>query len=295
MKHRSCFWFIGGDARQAAAAHLLAEDGNQVYAFGLGDSKLPEGVVPANSLAQLHTADYIVFPLPMVSSPGIVRTPFSQKPVALADVLDQIRPEQHLFGGRVDPQTAELFQSHGLEIWDYLSREELAVANAVPTAEGAVQLAMEQLPVTIHGTQVLVLGFGRVGKLTAQRFAALGAHVTVAARRYAQLAWAEAMGLGIRELAAPAPLSDFDLIINTIPAPVLGREVLHKLRSDCLILDLASKPGGVDFEAAKALNLNAIHALALPGKVAPVTAGAAIRDAICHIITESEREVSIGR
>ena len=161
------------------------------------------------------------------------------------------------------------------------------IANALPTAEGAVQLAMEHLPITIHGSKVLVIGFGRVGRLTAQRFQALGAKVSVAARKYEQLAWAQAMGLGGEHLAhLRGWLCGYDLIVNTVPARVLGREELEDVKSDCLILDLASKPGGVDLGAAGELGLTVVWALALPGKVAPVTAGAAIKDTIYNMLRE---------
>ena len=165
------------------------------------------------------------------------------------------------------------------------------IANALPTAEGAVQLAMEHLPITIHGSKVLVIGFGRVGRLTAQRFQALGARVSVAARKYDQLAWAQAMGFGAEHLAQlQGWLCGYDLIVNTVPAQVLGREELEDLKPDCLILDLASKPGGVDLAAAAEMGVKVIWALSLPGKVAPVTAGAAIRSTIYNMLREAERQ-----
>ena len=161
-------------------------------------------------------------------------------------------------------------------------------ANAVPTAEGALQLAMEHLPITIHGSRVLVLGFGRVGRLTAQRFQALGARVSAAARRYDQLSWAQAMGLGAEHLEQMGGwLCGYDLVVNTIPARILNRRELCELKPDCLILDLASKPGGVDLEAAGDLGLTVIWALSLPGKTAPVTAGKAIRDTIYNMLREA--------
>ena len=159
--------------------------------------------------------------------------------------------------------------------------------NALPTAEGAIQLAMEHLPITIHGARVLVTGFGRVGRLTAQRFAALGAKVCVAARKYEQLAWAQAMGFGAQELSHLAGwLCGYDLVVNTVPAPVLGETELKDLWPDCLIIDLASKPGGVDRKAADRLGRQVIWALSLPGKVAPVTAGGAIRSTIYNMLHE---------
>lgn len=109
-----------------------------------------------------------------------------------------------------------------------------------------MQIAMEELPITLHGARVLVIGYGRVGRLAAHRFAALGAKVSVAARKFADLAWAEAMGCGVEQTGRLVGwLCSYDLVINTVPACVLGEKELRDLKSGCLVIDLASKPGGV--------------------------------------------------
>ena len=141
----------------------------------------------------------------------------------------------------------------------------------------------------------LIVGFAQgitagFSVLTAQRFGALGARVSVAARKFDQLAWAQAMGFDPQPLNHLAGwLCGYDLVVNTIPAPVLTRRELEDLKPGCLILDLASKPGGVDQRAAGELGLTVIWALALPGKVAPVTAGAAIQTAIYNMLQELGR------
>ena len=162
-------------------------------------------------------------------------------------------------------------------------------AATLPTAEGAVQLALEELSSTLHGAQVLILGFGRVGRLTAHRMAALGARVTVAAREYGELAWAAAYGCGTVGLEdLNWELGAFSLIVNTIPAPVLDEKRLAWVNPDAYLLDLASAPGGIDRTAARARGLRVTQAPGLPGRTAPVTAAAAIRDAVYHILREEE-------
>ena len=278
--------------RQAKLAQLLAEDGHTVHLCALHadpPDDLP-GLIHTDCLDHIQKADCVVLPLPVSREPGMLNAPFSPEPQPLAPILDRLSPTQFLCGGRPDPELLAMTEDRGLTFRDYFAREELAVANAVPTAEGAIQLAMEHLPITIHGARVLVIGFGRVGRLTAQRFAALGAKVSVAARRYEQLAWAQAMGLGTEHLAQLAGwLCSYNLVVNTVPARVLGRRELEDLRRDCLVLDLASKPGGVDLEAAGDLGLTVIWALSLPGKVAPVTAGAAIKTTIYNMLHELGR------
>ena len=252
MRQELNFWVLGGDMRQGKLAQLLAEDGHRVHAYAL-----EEGVVPTNdltveaSLAGAAQADCVVLPLPVSQGEGRLNCPLSQLQPSMAEVLSALEPGQMVCGGRVDPVTAALAAQRGIAVRDYFAREELAVANAVPTAEGAIQIAMEHMPITLHSARVLVVGFGRVGRVTAQRMAALGAKVSVAARRYESLAWAQAMGYGAEKTGQLAGwLCGYDLIVNTVPSLVLGEAELADLKPDCLVLDLASKPGGVDLEAA---------------------------------------------
>ena len=113
------------------------------------------------------------------------------------------------------------------------------------------------------------------------------AAVTVAARRCEARTWAQVMGcrgVGLEDLKER--LGPFDLVVNTIPAQVLGEEELAGMRPDCLVLDLASRPGGVDRAAAERLGRRVIWALSLPGKAAPATAGAAIQNTIVNMLHE---------
>lgn len=286
MKHELNIWVVGGDMRQAKLAQLLALDGHTVHTYALEQDR-STGPLPEEDLSQAEKADCVVLPLLVSTEGGLLNAPLSQTDHPLSDVLDALRPSQFICGGRLDSEILALAAHRGLTIRDYFAREELAVANAVPTAEGAIQIAMEQLPITIHGARVLVVGFGRVGRALAQRLAALGAKVTVAARRYESLAWAQASGYGAEQTGQLAGwLCGYDLVVNTVPALVLGEAELADLKPDCLVLDLASKPGGVDLEAAGRLGRTVIWALSLPGKVAPVTAGAAIKNTIYHMLHE---------
>ena len=225
----------------------------------------------------------------MTGTEGLLHTPLSREPVALSALLDCLEPGQILCGGLVSPAVRAAGEARGLRVFDYYAREECMVANAVPTAEGAVQVAMEELPFTLHSARVLVLGFGRVGKLTAHRMNALGAQVTVSASSYEDLAWASAYHCqGIRLEDLGWELGGFHLIVNTIPALVLDRRKLQWADPEAFLLDLASAPGGVDRQAAEDLGLRVLQAPGLPGRTAPVSAAAAIRDAIYHILCELE-------
>ena len=285
MRQERNVWLVGGDMRQVWLARLLAEDGHTVHAFALGP--VGEGVKEERTLAGAERAGCVVLPLPAAGRDGALNAPLAERPVPLEEVFAALAPGQIVCAGRVDGRLRTLAEERGVRLFDYFAREELAVANAVPTAEGAVQIALEELPITLHGARALVSGYGRLGRALAPRLAALGARVTVAARRYEALAWAEGFGFDACPLGElEGRLEDFDLAVNTVPAPVLGAAELERLRAGCLVIDLASLPGGVDLAAAERLGVKAVRALSLPGKVAPATAAAALETAIRHILDE---------
>ena len=294
MKQALNIWILGGDLRQAYLAALLREDGHRIQTFALEQVPPTLSLPCADSLDGLSQAELVILPMPVTAgSDEILFSPLSVHTVPLTHILRELTPRQWICAGRVSPAVAALFQERGLSIYDYFTREELIVANCVPTAEGAIQLAMEHLPITIHQAKVLVTGCGRVGKLTAQRFAALGAKVSVAARKYEQLAWAECHGFTpVPLVQMPRQLSQYQIILNTVPALLFGPEELAALAPECLVLDLASNPGGVDMQSAERLGRKVIHALSLPGKVAPASAGQIIRDAIYHTLQDAG---AIGR
>ena len=237
MPQAKTFWIIGGDLRQEKLAGLLQADGHRVHTYALGASE--------TDLSRANQAHCVILPLPVGSPDGALNAPMSDTKYALEEIFAHLTPDQYICGGMVSPAVAALAAQYGLTIHDYFQREELAVANAVPTAEGAVQIAMEEMGVTLHRSRVLVLGYGRVGKLTAHRMAALGARVTVAARSFEALAWADAYGHDtVRMDRVAEGLADYDLVINTVPTRLLTRDLLSRLREGCLVMDLASKPGG---------------------------------------------------
>ena len=153
-------------------------------------------------------------------------------------------------------------------------------ANAFPTCEGALQLAMEQTAFTLQNARCLVIGAGRIGMLLARKLYALDAQVAVSAR----FAAAGLHALDTRRLAGH--LAGFDLIFNTVPAPILTTEVLSDMKPPCFIIDLASLPGGVAADTLLPDGCRVLHALSLPGKVAPLSAARAVFDTVDTILHE---------
>ena len=289
MKREYYFWVVGGDLRQVRLAQLLQMDGHTVQTYAMEHRETKEARIGSDTLDGIERCDCVILPLPAVGEGGILNAPLSDRKVPLSAVAGRLKPGQILCGGKLDAEFVRSARETGCRVYDYFEREELAVKNAVPTVEGAIQIAMEELPTTLFGSRVLVIGYGRIGRLLAHRLKGLGARVTVSARSFRDLAWIEAYGYCAEHTDQLAGwLCSYDLIINTVPAQVLGEAALEDVSSDCLIIDLASRPGGVDFESAAALGLKVIWALSLPGKVAPLSSGQIIRDTVYHILQEAE-------
>ena len=171
----------------------------------------------------------------------------------------------------------------------YGAREELLAANAVATAEGAIGVLLGETERTLWRSRVLVTGWGHVARALAPRLAALGAEVCVCARSPGARAWIAAEGLealGLPELQDALP--GCGIVINTVPAPMLTAARVAGMKPDALILDLASAPGGTDFEAARAFGIRALTAPGLPGKWSPQTAAEAVRDAVYNILEDEK-------
>ena len=301
---------IGGDLRSLAAAERLSGRFElSLYGFG-GSGRQYNGTADqlccsssfrendelseylarlprlSESLeAALEGCLAVILPLPATQDGRNISTPFSDKDLPLSELLDCMQKAGVglLCGGRLGEDLASVCSERGIEMFDYYAREEFAIANAVPTAEGAIAIAMEELRVTLHGSRGLVIGNGRIGRILASKLAALGMKVTVSARKPEDFALISAAGLesaDTRTLAGLFGRESFDVIFNTVPHRVLGAAELGAIAPGTLIIDLASKPGGVDIQAAGALGRRVIWALSLPGKCAPVSAGRIVADTI---------------
>ncbi len=223
-------------------------------------------------------ADVIIGPTPF-SKDNIKINGDTLKCDDLMDVMENT--DKVLYAGSISNVIREKLSSKGINYVDLLDSEDLAILNAIPTAEGAIQGAMEATQITIHSSNVLVLGYGRIGKVLAKMLNAIGANVYCEARKKKDIAMIKAMGYNSVELENTYKvIPKIDIIFNTIPHMVLDSKIIDILKKDVCIIDLASAPGGVDFAYAKEKNINVKWLLALPAKVAPITAAKYYKDII---------------
>lgn len=284
MTKNKTFCVIGGDVRFNRLVNGLASNGNLVYALGLEDSIDVSEYVHLEGLSKtLKIADVVILPLP-VSYDGVFVN--AKGNILLSDVFRLLPKTAVVLGGKIGESIKKLAQEYGIEMIDYLNREEMAIQNAVPTAEGAIEIAMCEMQKTIYNSKCLVTGYGRISRVLTHLLKSMGAKVDVSARKCADLTWANIFGCGsfhISKLYEKA--SQYDVIFNTVPSMLFDEKLLKTL-DKTLIIDLASRPGGVDFDTAQKLGVKTIWALSLPGKVAPETAGDIILNTVLNILRE---------
>ena len=277
---------IGGDLRLVKLSEMLINEGAQVFTYGLEEADKIETKKCETLEEAINNSEIVIGPIPFSSNGETINAPFSKEKIQIEEIMELLKGKI-LVAGSIKSDLYELASKNDVKIIDILKREELSVLNAISTAEGAIKIAIEETPKNLHGSNILVLGFGRIGKVLSHMLNGLGAKVACEARKNSDLAWIKAYGyeqIPLPELKEN--LEKFDIIINTIPYMVLDSDALEKVRDDALVIDLASNPGGIDKKAVKDNQLKFVWALSLPGKVAPTTSAEFIKDTIYNIIKE---------
>lgn len=191
------FAIIGGDLRIIKLAKMLAEDGNKVYTYGLEKAeelKGIENIIFCDKVSKaVKETEIVIGPIPFSSNGKEINAPFTEKEISIREFMHSINAKI-LIAGSIAPEVYDMANDEYIEIIDIMKREELAVLNTISTAEGTIEIAIANTNKIIHGSKVLILGFGRIGKVLARKLAGLSAKVTCAARKDEDLAWIKAYG-----------------------------------------------------------------------------------------------------
>ncbi|MFA1822973.1 dipicolinate synthase subunit DpsA [Virgibacillus oceani] len=284
---------LGGDARTLEVITKLAEKGMHVFAAGFEKISFDFPNIHYTAMDDIEPAqlDAILLPVRGTDTSGNVEADYSDKQIVLSkEFLKKTKADCIIYSGTANQYLTSMAKSADRQLINIFDRDDIAIFNSIPTAEGALMLAIQETDVTIHGASVVVLGFGRVGMTTAHLFSSVGAKVTVATRRSEPLARARQMGMSDVDLKnLKDTVTTAQICINTIPQLTLNKEILSVMDPSCLILDLASGDGGTDFQAAKSLGIKALHSLGLPGKTASKTAGTIIGDILLELLEKNSK------
>ena len=283
---------LGGDKRMDFAARELERLGYAVREWGRCEGE-DAAAFSQKAKEWLSGVDALMLPLPTSLDGTHLSLPMCQSEEKLRmETLFSAAPDKLWLVGRFGEALRMRAEREGIRWIDYFDSEILQLKNALPTAEGAIEIALHELPVVLDGTKVSVIGFGRIGEVLAHKLKALGAEVTVWARRLEVCVRAELLGYFAKQIVGEDSLC-FDtntrVIFNTVPSRLISRTVLQRLGRECIIIDLASAPGGVDMGAARELGVRSIWATALPGKCAPESAGIILGQTVHSILSNAHQ------
>ncbi len=283
------FCIVGGDMRQLYLAEFLIDRGYTVSICGIDKNRI-SGISLKNARASVQPAEtaipdsaVLILPIPISRDGFHISTPLAGSRVnyEINDILDMADKDTVIVGGYVSDYMRSHIEERHMRVFDYNDSDAFQIRNSISTAEGALEIAMRELPVTIRGTKAAVLGYGRCGRTLATLLRAVGADVTVAARSESALAWAETEGCRPWKLSELHTVAgEFPIVFNTIPHPVIGQEILSALMPEALIIDIASLPGGIDTKSEIPDSLTVIYAGGLPGRTSPKSAGEIVGQSI---------------
>ena len=268
--------FAGGDLRTLAAVDYIQKQGHEIITYA----------IPGRTPPQAVRAETLILPYPVLRN-GRLNAPLCADPPTWEEFLQEtgVSPDLPAIGG----PAPDFFSDYT----DLSQREDLKLRNAVTTAEGALDLLIRNTEEAIFGLPCLIVGFGAIGKRLSRVLSALGASVTVAARKGRDRTDAELQGYGAMDTEA-LDLQGFSAVINTAPALLLTGSILNTASKNTLFLELASAPGGIDREAAELLDLRIVDGPALPGRVAPRTAGIDLAKTVLTILQEKGSGIPLG-
>ena len=286
---------LGGDLRQHTAAVILAEKGWDVSVWGLTDrSSDTETIKYCRTLEDaIENAYGVVFPLPSSVDGFYLNAPFEDnEKYRLSDIVALLDGGAIVIGGKIPLETVIRCEERGIKAIDYFLSEDFQIQNAYITAEAAISIAMNSLDKNLSDSRVAITGYGRISRHLVRLLKALGADVTVVARKTSDLAWGYSSGCSVIRIGEEERYrkniyeltKGYDVIYNTVPHWLFDRSFLKSVDKSTFIIDLASAPGGVDISAAKELGSNVRWAASLPGKYAPVSAGRLIGSCVDSIL-----------
>ena len=213
------------------------------------------------SAAEINDTEVILLPVPVSK-----------------EILDSLTPFVHsgtfIMSGSLPEDFEKIAKLEQAHLFNYMSIPEVAIKNSVATAEGAIYEAIKASPLTLQDSKSLVIGYGRCGSVLCDKLNALNSDIYVLTRSSVNKAHAKADGYSLCE----DDYHDFDFIFNTAPALTVTRQIIDELNPDCVIIDIASAPGGTDFEYCHSKGITSLLCPGLPAKYSPKTSAGIIFD-----------------
>ena len=267
--------FIGGDNRNLILSNLFESENNNIFRCGLQEKE--------ETLEKcIESADIIITAIPFSNDAENIYAPICNKKIKIQDFICRAE-NKTIIGGKISCKLISQMESKNNKVIDIMKNEDLAIKNTIPTAEGIIKILIENTDITINNSNIAILGFGKVGKQTCKVLHSLGANIFCYDIKKEEVANINLCGYNVLQDICKS-LGDMDIIINTIPQLILKQQILETINKRTLIVDVSSKPGGVDFDYAAKKGFKVIHELGIPGKIAPITSAKYIKEIIENLI-----------
>src|SRR5699024_12568829 len=134
--------------------NMFEQDSYEVTTYGF-DEEVHNCKRDEDFHAAMYGATILIGPLTFAIKVGNLNTTLCNEKIAIEHIINEMKKDQILFGGHIEKKWMEKASKANVQIVDYFHDEALQVKNAIPTAEGTIQLVMEKLPTTIHGANII--------------------------------------------------------------------------------------------------------------------------------------------
>lgn len=286
--------FIGGDLITVHLINEFLKDKYEIRAYAFdgaydlieAEDKVKNKILSQDIKEVIKFSDIIVLAMPFKNASEEIVSTFSNTIVNIKDIIPSLN-DKILFAGNLTKETLEKLENQKTIVHNLSLNNELKIANSIITAEAAMQIVKSEIKKTIHGSKILVLGFGRLGKMLCKTFKALNADITCEARKDSDIAWIKAYGYEALHLDnLTENIGEYEVIINTVPFKILDKERIANVNKKAFIIDLADDVRGVDLEAVRKAKIKNIWALSLPEKTAPISYSLAIKNIMENILNK---------
>ncbi len=259
----------------------------KIYIVGQDERSVKLRELYEKEKVKLEEADVVVCPIPF--SKDMVN--INNSDMTIEDMILKLKnSNKTLVSGAIKDSVINKLKENNINVIDLLDYEQYSIKNAVATSEGAIKKAIEMTDFTLNKSNVLILGYGRIGKALARNLEGFGANIFCEARKKKDIALIESMGYnGVDLKDLDLVLPKMDIVFNTIPTMILDKNKVALLNRKACVIDLASAPGGVDFEELYKNKINTAWYLAVPSKDSPYSAALYIKETIDELLGEEDK------
>lgn len=257
-----------------------------IYIIGEDNRTIKLREIYKEKISKIEEADIILCPIPFSKDGNMINS----SDISINQLIDKVKNSNKLLvSGAINQNVINKLKENNIDVIDIMDYEEFSIKNAIATSEGAIKKAIEMTDFTLNSSNILILGFGRIGKCLSRNLSGFGAKIYCEARKKKDIALIKSMGyndVDLKDLDIVLP--KMNIIFNTIPSMILDKSKVELLNENACVIDLASTPGGVDFEELYKRKIKTSWYLSVPSVDSPYSAALYIKETLDDILGEED-------